>query len=141
MPDDPLVFLALTVIVFAVAAWAGWTVAARRDRTPPALPDTVWLCEACRSYNDPTHLTCYRCHRARPIDAREVVPDRHFHVAQQLGRRKDSTQLGASRPWLAGEEPLRDAWLTGRDRSDEPAPPPAEPGPAASAPDGTDGPA
>lgn len=122
MPTDPIVFMVLTVVVLAVCAWAGWNVAGRRERKPPILPDRVWLCEACKSFNDPTHATCYRCHRPRPIDAREVVPDPEFHIDQQLGGQKTSTQLGRSSPWLAGEEPLRDAWLAERARAGEHAP-------------------
>lgn len=126
MPSDALLFLALTIAVFAFAAWAGWNVAGRRERKPPILPDRVWLCETCKSFNDPTHATCYHCHRPRPIDAREVVPDPEFHIDQQLGRQKTSTQLGASSPWLAGEEPLRDAWLAEQARASELALPAAE---------------
>lgn len=122
MSNDALVFLVALTVVFLACAWAGWHVAARRERKPPVMPDRVWLCDACRSFNDPTHLTCYRCHRPRPVEAREVVPDPEFRVDQQLGSQRTSTQLGASRPWLAGEEPLRDAWLAGRAEATEPAP-------------------
>jgi hypothetical protein len=130
MPDDPLVYLVATAIVFGLCAWAGWEVAGRRARKPDILPDRVWLCDGCKSFNDPTHLTCYACHRVRPDDARYVAPDPNFHVDQQLGRQKGSTQLGASSPWLAGEEPLRDAWLTERAREpDGPPDPPSSPSP------------
>ena len=123
MPDSPLLYLTAVALVFAIAAWAGWAIAGRRAAKPSVLPDRVWLCDGCRSFNDPTHTTCYRCHRPRPADAREVEPDPEFRVAQQLGRQKGSTQLGASgTPWLAGEEPLRDAWLADRARASEPAP-------------------
>ena len=125
MPDSPLLYLTAVAVVFAVAAWAGWAIAGRRAPKPSVLPDRVWLCDGCHSFNDPTHATCYRCHRPRPIDAREVEPDPEFHVDQQLGRPKGSTQLGASSPWLAGEEPLRDAWLAERARASEPAPDPS----------------
>ena len=92
------------------------------------MPDRVWLCDACRSFNDPTHLTCYRCHRPRPVEAREIVPDPEFRVDQQLGSQRTSTQIGASsRPWLAGEEPLRDAWLAGRAEASKSSAPPAAP--------------
>ena len=130
MPDDPLVYLAATAIIFALCAWAGWEVAGRRARKPDILPDRVWLCDGCKSFNDPTHLTCYACHRPRPVDARYITPDPKFHVDQQLGRRKGSTQLGASSPWLAGEEPLRDAWLSERARASEQALEGSEPAPA-----------
>jgi hypothetical protein len=131
MPDSPLLYLIAVAVVFAVAAWAGWAIAGRRPPKPSVLPDRVWLCEGCQSFNDPTHVTCYRCHRPRPIDARYVEPDPEFHVDQQLGRPKGSTQLGASNPWLAGEEPLRDAWLAERARASEPA---SEPAPDRAAP-------
>ena len=120
MPDGPLVYLVSVTVVFAIAAWAGWAVAARRAAKPTMPPDRVWLCDGCQSFNDPTHDTCYRCHRRRPLDAREIQPDAAFHVDQQLGGTRTSTQLGSSSAWLAGDEPLRDAWLAGRDpeRSD-----------------------
>lgn len=141
MPGDALLFLVLMIVVFVLAAWAGWSVAARRERKPPILPDRVWLCEACKSFNDPTHATCYRCHRPRPIDAREVVPDPEFHIDQQLGRTKGSTNLGASSPWLASEEPLRDAWLTERAGATKlAAPPPDDPSPTTDDPGATTGP-
>jgi hypothetical protein len=130
MPDAPLVYLVSVAVVFAVCAWAGWEVAGRRARKPDILPERVWLCDRCKSFNDPTHLTCYRCHEPRPVDATYVTPDPEFHVDQQLGRQKGSTQLGASSPWLAGEEPLRDAWLTERARASEQALEASEPAPA-----------
>lgn len=130
MPDGPLLYLVSVAIVFAVCAWAGWEVAGRRARKPQILPDRVWLCDACKSFNDPTHLTCYRCHRPREVDARFVAPDPNFRVDQQLGRQKGSTDLGASSPWLAGEEPLRDEWLTERARATEQALEESEPAPA-----------
>jgi len=119
--NDALVFLVALTVVFLVCAWAGWNIAARRERKPPVMPDRVWLCDACRSFNDPTHLTCYRCHRPRPVEAREIVPDPEFRIDQRLGSQRTSTQLGASRPWLASEEPLRDAWLAGRAGAAEPS--------------------
>ena len=103
MPSDPLVWLTAVAVVFAVAAWAGWAVAGRRAPKPFVPPDRVWLCEGCRSFNDPTHTTCYRCHLPRPPGAREIEPDPEFRVDQQLGVTRGSTQLGASAPWLAGE--------------------------------------
>ncbi len=128
MPE-PLVFFSAAAVVLLFAAWAGWTVGGRRDRKPPILPDRVWLCDACTSFNDPTHLTCYRCHQPRAIDAREVEPDPEFKIDQQLGKSKTSIGWGASSPWLAADEPLRDAWLAERARS--PGAAPAESDPAA----------
>lgn len=138
MPDSPLLYLVSVAVVFAICAWAGWAVAGRRASKPQILPDRVWLCAACKSFNDPTHLTCYRCHQPRPVDPTYVTPDPDFHVDQQLGRQKGSTQLGASSPWLAGEEPLRDAWLSERARATEQALQASEPAPAFwTAPQGT----
>lgn len=121
MPDT-IVFLIAGIVVLLFASWAGWHVGGWRGNTqPPILPDRVWLCDACSSFNDPTHATCYRCHRPRPADAREIEPDPEFHIDQQLGRSKSSLDWGASSPWLAAEEPLRDAWLSERARPTEAA--------------------
>ena len=121
MLADPLVFVVVGAIILGFAAWAGWNVGGwRRDRSH-VLPDQVWLCDGCHSFNDPTHLTCYACHRPRRLDARVVEPDPEFHLDQQLGRSKTSVSWGASSPWLAGEEPLRDAWLAERARESEAA--------------------
>ena len=130
MSSDLVLYFGAVVVVFAFAAWAGWAVAGRRASTPKILPDRVWLCAACKSFNDPTHATCYRCHQPRPDDAQFVVPDPEFRIDQQLGRSKGSTQLGASSPWLAGEEPLRDAWLSEQARASEQALQASEPAPA-----------
>lgn len=130
MSGDTLLYFGAVVVVFAFAAWAGWAVAGRRASRPKLLPDRVWLCPTCSSFNDPTHQTCYRCHQPRPDDARFIAPDPEFKVDQQLGRPKGSTQLGASSPWLAGEEPLRDAWLSERARASEQALEASEPAPA-----------
>ncbi len=122
MPSDPLVYLVVGSIVLAFAAWAGWSVGGwRRDRRH-ILPDQVWLCEGCHSFNDPTHETCYRCHRERADDARVVEPDPEFHLDQQLGNTKTSVSWGASSPWLAADEPLRDTWLAERARPAEATP-------------------
>jgi len=121
MPDT-VVFLIVGVVVLLFASWAGWHVGGWRGKTkPPILPDRVWLCDACKSFNDPTHATCYRCHQPRPADAREIEPDPDFHIDQQLGRSKSSLDWGASSPWPAAEEPLRDAWLSERGRPTEAA--------------------
>lgn len=136
MPDNGLLFFVAAAIVLGFGAWAGWNVAGRRTAKPAILPDRVWLCDACKSFNDPTHATCYRCHRPRPADARYVEPDPEFHVTQQLGRTKGSTNLGASSPWLAGEEPLRDVWLTEQARAAEQAIAASDVAPAFSTEDG-----
>lgn len=121
MPDT-IVFLIAGVVVLLFASWAGWHVGGwRRNTKPPILPDRVWLCDACKSFNDPTHLTCYRCHQPRAADAREIEPDPDFHIDQQLGRSKSSLDWGASSPWLAADDPLRDAWLSDRARPTEAA--------------------
>jgi hypothetical protein len=122
MPDAPT-FIIAAIVVLLFASWAGWTFGGWRRHTakPTILPDRVWLCDVCKSFNDPTHLTCYRCHRPRAADAREIEPDPEFKVDQQLGRAKSSLDWGASGPWLAADEPLRDAWLAERARTDEAA--------------------
>lgn len=130
MPDNAVAFLVVATIVLGFGAWAGWNFGGRRNEKPAILPDRVWLCDACKSFNDPTHLTCYRCHRPRRADAREVEPDPEFHIDQQLGRSKTSISWGASSPWLAAEEPLRDAWLSERARASEQALAESEPAPA-----------
>jgi hypothetical protein len=123
MPDDPLVSFIVGSIVLAIAAWAGWSVGGwrrgRHDDRHQVVPAQVWLCDGCLSFNDPTHETCYRCHHPRPADARVVEPDPEFHLDQQLGRSKTSVSWGASSPWLAADEPLRDAWLAERARAAE----------------------
>ena len=121
MPDNALAFLVIAAVVLGFGAWAGWNFGGRHKEEPAILPDRVWLCDSCKSFNDPTHLTCYRCHQPRRTDAREVVPDAEFHVDQHLGRSKTSVSWGASSPWLAAEEPLRDAWLSERARASEQA--------------------
>jgi hypothetical protein len=128
MPDAPLFLIAASVVLL-FSAWAGWNVGGRRNRKPPILPDRVWLCDACKSFNDPTHVACYRCHRPRSVDAREVEPDPEFKIDQQLGRSKSSLDWGPSSPWLAAEEPLRDAWLSERARPTEAALAASEPDP------------
>jgi len=130
MPDNAPLFFAAGIAVLLIAAWAGWNVGGRRASKPKILPDRVWLCDNCSSFNDPTHETCYRCHQPRKVDARFIEPDPDFHVSQQLGRPKGSTILGASSPWLAGEEPLRDVWLSEHARPTEEALAESEPAPA-----------
>ena len=56
-----------------------------------------------------------------------MEPDPEFHLDQQLGRSKTSVSWGASSPWLAADEPLRDAWLAAR--AAEGAPVASEAGP------------
>lgn len=130
MPDNPIIYVIIAAIVLGFGAWAGWSFGGRRHEKPAILPDRVWLCDSCKSFNDPTHLTCYRCHEPRRADAREVEPDPEFHVDQHLGRSKTSVSWGASSPWLAAEEPLRDAWLSERARASEQALADSEPAPA-----------
>lgn len=130
MPDNALAFFIIAAIVLGFGAWAGWNFGGRRNEKPAILPDRVWLCDNCTSFNDPTHLTCYRCHESRRADAREVEPDPEFHIDQHLGRSKTSVSWGASSPWLAAEEPLRDAWLSERARASEQALADSEPAPA-----------
>ena len=130
MPDNAVAFLVVATIVLGFGAWAGWNFGGRRNEKPAILPDRFWLCDSCKSFNDPTHLTCYRCHEPRRADAREIEPDPEFHVDQHFGRSKTSVSWGASGPWLAAEEPLRDAWLSERARASEQALADSEPAPA-----------
>lgn len=130
MPDNPIIYVVIAAIVLGFGAWAGWNFGGRHHEEPAILPDRVWLCDSCNSFNDPTHLTCYRCHEPRRADAREVEPDPEFHIDQHLGRSKTSVSWGASSPWLAAEEPLRDAWLSERARASEQALADSEPAPA-----------
>jgi len=109
MTDGPVLFLLLGGLILGFGAWAGWTVGARRARRPQPVPDQVWLCDACHSFNEPERGACYACHRARPAEAPTVVPDAEFRLDQQFGRVKDGGGRGASRPWLGGDEPLRDS--------------------------------
>jgi hypothetical protein len=111
MTDGPVLFLLLGGLTLGFAAWAGWTVGARRARTPTAPPDRLWLCDACQSFNEPERTACYRCHRPMPAEARSVTPDAEFRVDQHFGPAKDGGGRGMSRPWLGADEPLRDDWL------------------------------
>jgi len=111
VPDSPILFLVIGGLVLLFGAWAGWTVGARRARKPKPLPDRLWLCDACHSFNEPERAACYACHRPRPVDARSVVPDTEFQVDQRFGRAKGGGGRGSTRPWLGAAEPLRDAWL------------------------------
>lgn len=128
MPDSPILFLVIGGLVLGFGAWAGWSAGARRARKPKPLPDRLWLCDACHSFNEPERAACYACHRPRPMGARSVVPDAEFHVDQRFGRAKDGGGRGSTRLWLGADEPLRDAWLAAH-----PGPEPAEP-PAGEAP-------
>lgn len=97
MPDSPILFLVLGGLILGFGAWAGWTVGARRARKPNPLPDRLWLCDACHSFNEPEREVCYGCHRPRAMDARSVVPDAEFHIDQRFGRASDGAGWGSSR--------------------------------------------
>jgi hypothetical protein len=125
MPDSPILFLVIGGLVLGFGAWAGWTVGARRARSPKPPPDRLWLCDGCHSFNEPEREACYGCHRPRPVDARSVVPDAEFHIDQRFGQAADGGGRGSSRPWLGAVDPLRDEWLAGRP-STEPVVPPAD---------------
>jgi len=134
MTDGPVLFLLLGGLILGFGAWAGWTVGAwRRARRPETLPDRLWLCDACHSFNDPEREACYSCHRARPPEARSVAPDAEFRVDQHFARAKDGGGRGMSRPWLGADEPLRDAWLAAHPGTDPARPPGDDP----SSPDAT----
>ena len=115
MPDSPVLYLALLGLVVGVSAWAGWSLGARRRRDPTANPPSeVWLCDGCRSYNEPARLACYACHRPRTSDARTVAPDPVFRIDQHIGRPFEDGGRGTTRPWLGADEPLLDDWLAAR---------------------------
>jgi hypothetical protein len=108
--DNLILYLVFGGFALGVGAWAGWTLGARRARRPRSLvPDRLWLCDACHSFNEPEREACYGCRRSRPADARSVVPDAEFHIDQRFGRVTD----------------LRDRWLDTRP-SAEPVVPPAD---------------
>jgi hypothetical protein len=113
MPESPILYLALLGLVIGSAAWAGWTLGARRRANQPKpLPAQLWLCEACHSFNELERMICYACRRVRPVDAQTVTPDVEFRVDQHMARPIDHGGRGASRPWLGADEPLLDSWLT-----------------------------
>ncbi len=114
MTDSPILFFVIAGLVLGFGAWAGWAVGAHRTRgarRPKPLPDRLWLCDHCQSFNEPEREACYACHRPRPADARSVAPDAEFRIDQRFGRAKDGGGRGSTRPWLGADEPLRDAWL------------------------------
>lgn len=113
MPESPIVYLLLAGLVLLICASAGWNFGGRRKKKRRILPDHVWLCPSCTSFNDPAQDACYHCRRPRPADARFVVPDAEFHIEQRFGPAKGAGGRGASSPWLGADEPLRDAWLAG----------------------------
>jgi hypothetical protein len=140
---NPLLFLVVGGLVLGLGAYAGWSIGARRVRKPAALPDRLWLCDACRSFNEPEREVCYRCHRERAIDARSVVPDATFHVDQRFGQVKGGDGRGASRPWLGSDDPILDRWRSA-DRDGNPVAPtvagsPSPAGPDNAQPDGAPG--
>jgi len=114
VPDSPILFLVLGGLVLGFTAWAGWAMGARRARRLKPLPDSVWLCPACRSINEPDRDACYHCRAPRPSDARTIVPEVEFHVDQRFGREIDDGGRGGTGAWLGAEEPLLDAWLARR---------------------------
>jgi hypothetical protein len=133
MPEDPLLYLALMAVLLGGGVWLGWTLGARgprERRKPTALPLEIWLCERCRSFNEPERELCYRCHRERPADAPSFEPNRTFRIEQRFGMTfGDPGMRGPSRPWLAADEPLLDRWLAGH-----PGPPAVNPAPETEAP-------
>ena len=125
MPSDPLLYLALMAIVLGGGVWLGWTVGAprrREGRRSRPLPHELWLCDRCRSFNEPERQVCYQCRRERPPEAPTVAPTATFEIVQRFGAGSgDGGVRGPSRPWLGVDEPLRERWLA------------THPGPAATA--------
>ncbi len=107
--------------------YLGWQLGARRTpdkqrergKTGPPT-ETLWLCEACHSFNEAEREVCYRCREPRAPDARTVVPDAVFHVDQRFGSAKQSESRGPSGVWAGGDEPLRDAWLAAQPPAGQP---------------------
>ncbi len=72
--------------VAAVVVHAAWRYVAGRAarRLAPVPPASLWLCDACRSFNAADARACYRCRRVRPdgapvVDATESPPwDQRF---------------------------------------------------------------
>ncbi len=106
MPDSPTLFLVIGGLILGLGALAGWTAGARRARKRRPIPDRLWLCDACHSFNEPKRDVCYGCRRPRPVGALSVVPDADFRIAQRFGRTIDGGGRGSSRPWLGADEPL-----------------------------------
>lgn len=83
-----LALILLAAWMAAVVALAIWRAASRRAarRLAPVTPDTHWLCDACRSFNDGDATVCYRCRRPRPDGARVVDAGDRPTVDQTFGR-------------------------------------------------------
>lgn len=115
MPEDALLYLALMAVLLGGGVWLGWTLGARgprERRRPTPLPPELWLCERCRSFNEPEREICYQCRRERPTDAPKVEPNPTFRTEQRFGMPfGDRGMRGPSRPWLASDEPLLERWL------------------------------
>jgi hypothetical protein len=85
-PDAGAAFdLIVVLILFLVAAGVGWDLGGRRRRKPRPLPAEWWICEACRSVNEPDKPICYACDRPRSADAQVLPTADVFRVDQRLG--------------------------------------------------------
>ncbi len=89
-PDVPSTLLvvlavswALAIVVFAAARWLS---ARAARRMAPVSPSAVWLCDACRSFNDGKDAACYRCRRPRQEGAASLEAGDPPPVDQHFGR-------------------------------------------------------
>jgi hypothetical protein len=86
-PSTLLIVLALSWAIAVVAFTVARVLTARvARRTAPVPPTSVWLCDACRSFNDGESGACYRCRRLRQEDARSLAPGDPPPVDEHFGR-------------------------------------------------------
>jgi hypothetical protein len=113
--DPELVFwiFFLLIVGAPTAAMAGWLLGGvrRRRRAPKPLPGLWWLCDGCRSVNDPVDLRCYACGRPRPANPRTIRTDRHFEMVQRFGGTRhdggaaSAPEVGPRTPATDDEDP------------------------------------
>lgn len=86
--DPELVFwiFFLLLVGMPTAAMTGWLLGGVRRRRPPKPPPGLWwLCDGCRSVNDPLNEHCYACGRVRPADPETIRTAEHFEIVQRFG--------------------------------------------------------
>lgn len=87
IPSTLLIVLAVSWALAVVAFAAARILATRAARrSAPVPPSSVWLCDACHSFNDGESSVCYRCRRARPEDAPSVTTGEPPAIEQRFGR-------------------------------------------------------
>lgn len=87
-PELVFWFFFLLLVGAPAAAMAGWLlggVRRRRRRPPPTLPGLWWLCDGCRSVNDPRNERCYACGRVHPAHPETIRTAEHFEMVQKFG--------------------------------------------------------